>query len=78
MFLGWLRGCPRAGLRCFAVFGVPVPERLLSLLMLISVWDKSIRCVLSHRINQGFAASCLLPAGRLETHLVSLKLGSKM
>lgn len=56
---------------------VPVAQWLLSLLMLISVWDKSIR-VLSHHINQRFAASCLLPAGRQETHLVSLKLGARM
>lgn len=69
---------PRACLRCFPVFGIPVPQRLLSLLMLISVWDKSIRCTLSHHINQWFAASCLLPAGRQEMQLVSLKLGSRM
>lgn len=38
----------------------------------------SARCALSHRINQRFSSSCLLPARRLETHLIHLKLGSKI
>lgn len=34
---------PGTCFRCFAVFIVLVPQQLLSLFMLISVWDKPIR-----------------------------------